>query len=361
MHKTSGGYWLWVALLAGVMAIGAYAGLQIFLHGLSVTGLNDSAPWGLWITLDLAAIGLSAGAFTLSAAVYLLGLTRLESVARIAVFIGMIGYSMALLCFILDIGRPERFWHGWVFWNPHSILWEVTMCITLYSSILLLEVLTIVAEHDRLKPYPVVHKIAGRLHSLLPVLAVIGMLLSLLHQSSLGATFGVIKARPIWYKPNMPILFMVSAVTAGSAFTILVISVLSRLNKRPVVKWSLVEDVARFVGMALLALLYLKFWDTLTTSYSYLPLRSEMLAETLQGSQALVFWGGEIILGGVLPAVMMLTPIFRKSINAMLFASSLVVAGLITNRWEVTMTGVLTPLSLAPVMPVATTGHYGPT
>jgi len=128
-----------------------------------------------------------------------------------------------------------------------------------------------------------------------------------------------------------------------------------------VVKWSLVEDVARFVGMALLALLYLKFWDTLTTSYSYLPLRSEMLAETLQGSQALVFWGGEIILGGVLPAVMMLTPKFRKSINAMLFASSLVVAGLITNRWEVTMTGVLTPLSLAPVMPVATTGHYGPT
>jgi len=296
-----------------------------------------------------------------SAAVYILGIKRLVPVARIAVFVGMIGYSMALLCLILDIGRPDRFWHGWVFWNPHSMLWEVTMCITFYMGILVLEVLTIAAEHNLLKRYPIVHRIAERLHHLMPVLAIVGMVLSLLHQSSLGATYGVVKARPIWNKSNMPILFILSAVAAGPALTIFAISLLSRLNKRPIVKWSLVEDVARFDGMALLALLYLRFWDTMATSYSYVPLRSEALVETLLGSYSLAFWGGEIILGIVLPATMLLTPKFRKSSGAMLFASSLVIIGFVINRWEVTMTGILMPISLSPVMPVAATTLYIPT
>jgi Ni/Fe-hydrogenase subunit HybB-like protein len=88
--------------------------------------MSDPVPWGLWITIDLSAIALGAGAFTLSAVVYLFRLKRFQPLVRLAVFIGFIGYTTALLTLIMDIGRPDRFWHPWVYWNIHSVLWEIT-------------------------------------------------------------------------------------------------------------------------------------------------------------------------------------------------------------------------------------------
>ncbi|NIV33885.1 MAG: hypothetical protein GWN58_31880, partial [Anaerolineae bacterium] len=82
-----------------------------------LTNLTDLVPWGLWITIDLSSIALSAGAFSLCAAVYLLGLKQYQPIARTATYIGLIGYSMAMLTLLLDIGRPDRFWHYLVFWN----------------------------------------------------------------------------------------------------------------------------------------------------------------------------------------------------------------------------------------------------
>jgi Ni/Fe-hydrogenase subunit HybB-like protein len=98
----------WIAFLAVLCGVGLAAGILVFVKGLSVTGLSDRVPWGLWITVDLSAIGLGAGAFLLSAAVYLLGLKRYEPVARLAVFVGLLGYTSALLMLLLDIwpARP---------------------------------------------------------------------------------------------------------------------------------------------------------------------------------------------------------------------------------------------------------------
>jgi Ni/Fe-hydrogenase subunit HybB-like protein len=122
------------------MAVALAAAVHVFINGLVVTNLTDLVPWGLWIGIDLSAIALSAGAFSLSAAVYLLGWKQLQPVARTAVFIGFLGYSMAMLCLLMDIGRPDRFWHAVAFWNIHSPLWEVTMCVMLYFTVLMLEV-----------------------------------------------------------------------------------------------------------------------------------------------------------------------------------------------------------------------------
>ncbi|MBI5081161.1 MAG: polysulfide reductase NrfD [Chloroflexi bacterium] len=107
-------YPIWMMGLAITMMIGLAAGIAILVKGLSLTGLTDNIPWGLWIALDLSSIAISAGAFSLSAAVYILGIKSLRPVARVAVFVGLIGYSMALLALLLDIGRPDRFWHAMV-------------------------------------------------------------------------------------------------------------------------------------------------------------------------------------------------------------------------------------------------------
>src|SRR4030067_583925 len=182
------GFHVWVAVLAAVVLAGAVAGIVVFTRGLVVTTLTDLVPWGLWIPIDLSAIAMSAGAFLLCAAVYLLDLKRYQPIARTATFIGLIGYSMAVLTLLLDIGRPDRFWHPMVFWNPHSVLWEITMCVTLYLTVLALESAPILGSaawfEDR---WPRVAATLQRIHHYAPYLAIAGLGLSLLHQSSLGA------------------------------------------------------------------------------------------------------------------------------------------------------------------------------
>src|SRR5512139_3622063 len=122
-------WWLWLGFLSLLLIPGLVSGLMVFWKGLVITNLTDLVPWGLWITLDLSSIALSAGAFSLCAGVYLFGLKRFAPIARTATFVGLIGYSMAMLALILDIGRPDRFYNAVIFWNTHSLLWEVTMCV----------------------------------------------------------------------------------------------------------------------------------------------------------------------------------------------------------------------------------------
>ena len=180
---------LWIGLLVLLMATGLTAGIIVLLQGLVVTNLTDLVPWGLWIGIDLSAIALSAGAFTLSAAVYLLGWKHLQPIARTAVFVGLLGYSMAMLCSFMDIGRPDRFWHAVAYWNVHSPLWEVTMCVMLYFTVLSLEVAPIFGEASWFKArWPKIAERLHHIHKFAPILAIAGLAFSLLHQSSLGAT-----------------------------------------------------------------------------------------------------------------------------------------------------------------------------
>jgi Ni/Fe-hydrogenase subunit HybB-like protein len=189
---------LWIAFLSLLLAVGMVAYGIVLVKGLSVTNLSDLVPWGLWITIDLSAIALSAGAFMLCAVVYLLGLKQYEPVARTATFIGLIGYSMALLTLLLDIGRPDRFWHALVYWNTHSLLWEVSMCLTLYLLVLMLETAPLIGRTEWMQTrFPWISNKMMSIHHFAPILAILGLSLSMLHQSSLGATYGVLKARPI--------------------------------------------------------------------------------------------------------------------------------------------------------------------
>jgi Ni/Fe-hydrogenase subunit HybB-like protein len=342
-------YRIWVLALGGLMAAGAVAGLIVFARGLVVTNLNDLVPWGLWITIDLSAIGMSAGAFLLCAAVYLLGLRQLQPLARTATFLGLIGYSMAVLTLLLDIGRPDRFWHALVYWNPHSVLWEVTMCVTLYLSVLLLETAPIFGRTPWLqRRWP---KLAGSmqsLHQLAPYLAVAGLGLSLLHQSSLGATYGVLKARPIWYRPDLSVLFIVSAMAAGPALTVLVTMLAARLRKGVRVDDRLLERTAGYIGWVLVGYLYFRFWDAFAMTYTYEPGRTEGLSFITGGPLSFNFWVGEVLLGAIVPIVILLHKPWRANRLLRMLALGLVIGGLVAYRWDTTMAGQLVIISYLP-------------
>jgi Ni/Fe-hydrogenase subunit HybB-like protein len=342
-------YSIWILGLLILMAAGAAAGVVVFSRGLVVTNLNDLVPWGLWITIDLSAIAMSAGAFLLCAAVYLLGLRQLQPLARTATFLGLIGYSMAVLTLMLDIGRPERFWHALVYWNPHSVLWEVTMCVTLYFGVLMLETAPIFGRTPWLRRrWPKVSMSMQSLHKLAPYLAVAGLGLSMLHQSSLGATYGVLKARPIWYRPDLSVLFIVSAMAAGPALTVLVTMLAARLSRKVRIDDRQLEKVAGFVGWVLVGYLYFRFWDAFAMTYTYEPGRTEGLRFITGGPLSFNFWIGEVLLGAVIPIVILLHRPWRSHPALRMLALGLVIAGLVAYRWDTTMAGQLVIVSYLP-------------
>ncbi len=351
----------WVAFLAAFMIAGLVAGVIVLVRGLVVTNLTDLVPWGLWITLDLSAIALSAGAFTLSAAVYLLGLKHLQPVARTAVYVGLIGYSMAILMLFMDIGRPDRLWHALIYWNIHSPLWEVTMCITLYFTVLILEVLPIFGRADWMRyRWPRLSKGMIKVHHLAPFLAVAGLTLSMLHQSSLGATYGILKARPIWYRPGMAVLFIVSAVVAGPALVVLASRIASRITAKAKVREELLDQVSRFVGWALIGYLYLRFWDAFSMSYTYEPARTEGLNLLTQGPLSFNFWVGEMILGIIIPMIILLSSRLRRHKPLQILALILVVGGLVAYRWDINLVGQLVVYGALPQQIIPQYTQYMP-
>jgi len=335
-------YNVWVLVLGVFITIGAIAGVMVFIQGLVLTNLSDFVPWGLWITIDLSAIALSAGAFLFCAAVYLIGMEEYRPMAKTAAFIGIIGYTMAMLCLLVDIGRPDRFWHGYVFWNTHSVLWEVTMCIGLYFIVLVFENMPTFAQLEWLQEKS--PKLANKMesvHNYAPYLAVAGLFLSMLHQSSLGATYGVLISRPIWYRPGLAALFIISAGAAGLALTTLATWVSGRLNPNIQVKEDLLDKVSRFLGWWLVGYLYLRFWDAFSMTYTFQPGRAEGLNLLTQGPLSFNFWFGEILLGAVIPLIILLNNRLRSNRLIRALALLLVVGGVVAYRWDTTLVGQL--------------------
>lgn len=332
-------------LLIALLVAGFIGAIFIFSDGLVITNLSDQTPWGLWIVIDLSAIALSAGAFAFCAATYLLGLKQLLRLARIAAFVGLIGYSVAMLCLLLDIGRPDRFYFGFIFWNTHSVLWEVTMCVGLYFMVLTVENMPTLARWNWLvEKAPRLTRWMSSTHDYAPYLAVAGLILSVLHQSSLGATYGVLAARPIWFRPGLAGLFFVSALAGGIAMT-MIVAIVAGLNKP---KQQITEDeanpVAVFLGWLLLAYFYLRFWDLVAMSYTDFPGRAEGLSLLTQGSLALNFWVLEVFLGILVPMVLLLKRKYRAKKSFLLAALLLVVLGLVVFRWDTTMVGQMVAL-----------------
>lgn len=351
----------WVCGLLAIIGLGAYAAYQVFRYGLVVTNLTDLVPWGLWITIDLSAIALSAGAFSLCTAVYLIGLKQYEPVARTATFIGIVGYSMAMLCLLMDVGRPDRFWHGFVYWNTHSVLWEVTMCVGLYFSVLTLETLPMIGRTQWMQwAFPRIANRLAHIHHYAPILALFGLLFSLLHQSSLGATYAVIQAKPAWYRPSISVLFIFSAVIGGIALTIFASMLAARLTTRANINDHILEKLARFIGWALAGYLYFRFWDAFAMTYTYQPGRTEALQMLTKGALAFNFWIGEILFGAFIPVIILLNPRWRKKQTWRMVALIMIAGGVIAYRWDINMVGQLIVLTYLPQEIVARYTQYTP-
>jgi Ni/Fe-hydrogenase subunit HybB-like protein len=319
---------LWRGIFYVLMAIALPLVVMRYTHGLgSVTNLSDGFPWGLWIGFDLlCGVGLAAGGFTLTAAVYIFNLKRFQPLVRPTVLTAFLGYSLVILALLVDLGRPWNIWHPLIMWNPHSVMFEVAWCVMLYTTVLLLELSGMVFERLGWKRAQKVQKAAT-----IP-LVLAGVLLSTLHQSSLGALYLIVpgKLHPLWYTPALPWIFWTSAVAAGLAMVI----VESRLSARAfgrALEMHLLTDVARVMLIALGVFAVLRIFDLVHRG---------VLAEVFRPTYEAGMFALEFALGVLLPFVLLLFRRTRTDIRLLYPAALLAVTGFVVNRLNVSVTGL---------------------
>jgi Ni/Fe-hydrogenase subunit HybB-like protein len=265
---------------------------------------------------------------------------------------------MAMLALVLDIGRPDRFWKALVYWNTHSLLWEVTIAIMLYSTVLLFETMPIFARFEWLRRrFPKVTAKMELIHHYAPILAIIGLGLSSMHQSSLGAAYGIIKGRPFWFKPEMSVLFMLSAIVGGISLTLFVSMLAARLTPKAKVNDALIERASHFVGWLLIGYFYFRAWDALSMSYTYDPGRTEGLQLLTRGPLAFNFWIMEFLLGMVVPMILLLYTPTRMNPFWRTIALFMVAAGVVVFRWDTNLVGVLVVMPYVPGQAIAYTSY----
>ena len=251
---------VWRAIFAAIMLSGAYATYLRMFYGLGgSTNLSDKFPWGLWIGFDvMCGVGLAAGGFTLVAMVHIFNIKQYRPVLRPAILTAFLGYLLVTVGLLYDLGRPDRLWHPLVMWNPHSVMFEVAWCVTLYSTVLFLEFLPMVFERFGL------HKPLEWIHRISVPLMILGVLLSTLHQSSLGTLFLIVpeKLYPLWYTPILPLLFYISAIAVGLAMTIFESWHSSRAFGRAL-ELPLLASMGRVLAVVLSVYLWIRFLDLL--------------------------------------------------------------------------------------------------
>jgi molybdopterin-containing oxidoreductase family membrane subunit len=196
-----------------------------------------------------------------------------------------------------------------------------------------------------------------RVHHYAPFLAIVGLALSSLHQSSLGAVYGVVKARPFWFKPEMSVLFMFSAIVGGISLTLFASMLASRLTNKAKINDILIERAAQFVGYLLIGYFYFRFWDALAMTYTYDPGRSEGLRFLASGPFAFNFWVVEMLLGMVVPMVLLLYKQTRRNPFWRMTALLLVAAGVVAFRWDTNMTGLLVVMPYVAGQAIAYTSY----
>lgn len=365
----------WIALLGAGIVFGLVGAYNVFAYGLQVTGLSNQVPWGLWITIDLSAIALGGSAFVFGVIVYLLRIKHLETVGKLAVILGFLGYSAAGMVLLFDLGQPLRFWHPVVFWQPHSLLWEITMCVVLYLTVLMAELLPIVlehptfSEHPMMKRFPLLRKLsnalnwlAHRLHSFGPALAVIGLTLSLLHQASLGATYAVLSGRGMWFNQSAPVQFVLSAMGGGTALLFFLSVIVFRVMRPGLVKDEALYDVARIAGAIVLLCIYIRVWDWAVTNYysfdTEVALQTQMLNTITPYSTS--FWVGQVMFA-LIPGTILLMAKRIRNFRILMVAAALPAFCTVLVRWNYNFSGLIASITYDPFTPTVVLNSYAPT
>jgi Ni/Fe-hydrogenase subunit HybB-like protein len=323
---------MWRVIVAAIFGAGLYATYARFALGFSqATHLTDPQPWGLWVGLGtLCGVGLSAGGFGIAAAAYLLGFERYRPVLRTAVLVSFLGYMSVIAGMMYELGLPWRIWHPIFMWNRNSMLFEVSWCVMLYSTVLMLEFSPALVERIPWKGVRAWY--LKQQQRILIGLVLVACVLSSLHQSFLGGLYLLTKGKldPLWYTPYLTTLFYLSAIPAGLAVTVMALYLCVRsLNVKRDTR--ILSEMSRVIAPMLA--LYGVFRAVDLTTHGALPYMFRWREERLS------FWV-EIALFVIAPLVLLSREKVQNNPQFLYWTCSLIVMGFMANRLNVSITGL---------------------
>ena len=311
-------------ILWGLVGLGVAVAVTRFLFGLGATSnLSDATPWGLWIGFDvMGGVALAAGGFVTTAIFYIMRQKQFHPLVRSAVLTAFLGYMAVVFSLMVDLGLPWNIWHMIIYWNPHSPLFEVGWCVMLYTSVLLLEFSPVPLEEASRWA-----KIRNVLMKFRFPLVLVGIMLSTLHQSSLGSLFLItpFKSHALWYSPILPIMFFISAIALG----LMMVSFESLVSHWLYRKSAETHLVAKLCKAA--------FW--VLGLYLIVRLGDLMIA----GKFGMIFEGtwqswlfiAELMIMAIIPMILFVNPKTRNSAAGQWVGSFMVVFGMVFNRINV--------------------------
>ena len=341
---------IWLGFLGLLILWGVIAAANILYNGLGVTGLDNYFGFGLWITFDLAVIALGAGAFFSGFLKYLLRIDQLKHIINLAVVVGFLCYSGAMMILALDIGQPIRAWFGYWHANVHSMLTEVIFCITCYLIILTIEFVPIVLENRQIKRVSLFDHLAHNFHIYMPLFAGVGTFLSFFHQGSLGGMYGVLFGRPFIFRDGFFIwpwtffLFILSAIASGPVFIMLIATLVEKITGRRLVDFRVKSLMGKISGLLLCIYIFFKLIDTWAWATGTLPKMGFTFDEMFNENYGQGLLWLEIGLCGIIPAVMLVIPRLRNTPGLLYAAAILTCVGVIINRFVFTVQALAIPV-----------------
>jgi len=328
MKKRIGGLTVWKIIAGSLLLLGLVAAIDRYSRGLgATTNLSDTFPWGLWIGFDiLVGVGLAAGGFIVAGTVHILNLERFKPILRPSILTAFLGYLLVIAGLMVDLGRPWAIWHALIYWNPRSVMFEVAWCVMLYTTVLALEFSPVVFERFKLRrAQQIIKSIA------IPLVA-LGVLLSTLHQSSLGSLFLIIPGRmhPLWYSNILPFLFIISCVAAGLSMIIFESYLSSRVFKKEI-EITLLSDISRAIVVVLALYFTVRVQDLLSR---------DALQFVFQPTYQSLLFLGEMLIGVVLPFLLLLSRRIRTSKVGLFYSSLFVILGFVAHRINTAITSM---------------------
>jgi Ni/Fe-hydrogenase subunit HybB-like protein len=248
-------------LVCGVLiAIMATFMLVRFVFGLaSVTNVNDGYSWGIWVVIDvMVGSALACGGFSVALLVYIFNKGQYHPLVRPALLGSLFGYTLAGTGIFMDLGRWWNFWH--IFWpsyaNPNSVMFEVAVCVTAYIVVMWIEFSPVFLEKLGMKD------VRKKLNKLLFFFIALGVLLPMMHQSSLGTMLVVMgsQVNPLWQTPLQPALYLLTAIVIGYGVVLFESCVAASAYRRSI-ETHLLDPLAKIMLGALAVYLLVRVGD----------------------------------------------------------------------------------------------------
>lgn len=327
----------WYGFLVVCLALGAWGMWERLSGGLAMTDLTSQMPWGSWIAFYIFFVGLSAGAFLLSSLVYVFGMYQFERIGRSALLSAVVSMFVALLFVGLDLGRLDRAVSALVHFHWTSPLsWEVRFYV-MYIILLIAELTIALRLHRG------VVRSAKKAHKWLRILGTIGVPLAIIGvHGGTGTIFAVVKARGMWFGGLFPVIFVVSAMVSGTALLMAIHYWQARgAKKEP--NHKLLRGLSKVLLATVLIDLMLTFYEFIVPLLAFHTGDQEIISIQATGPYAWSFWGLQLGLGMIIPSIILLSPLGKKS-GWIIAAAMMVVVGILGVRFNIVVPPLIPPV-----------------